>query len=63
MCNVAAGAYRTLPEYLEEARRLRVQGTTELSVIAGVDGRSHDIHIVRRLGHGLDEKAIEALTR
>ena len=50
------------PEYSEESRRLRVQGTTELSFVAGVDGRSHDIHIVRRLGHGLDEKAIEALT-
>jgi hypothetical protein len=27
----------------------------------GVDGRPRDIHVIRYLGHGLDEQAIETL--
>ena len=49
------------PEYSDEARRKRVQGTTELSLTVGSDGRAHDIKVVKRLGHGLDEKAVEAV--
>jgi protein TonB len=34
-----------------------------LGAIVGVDCRPHDIHIVRYLGHGLDEQAIKALRK
>jgi len=49
------------PEYSEEARRAKYQGTVLLWVIVGPDGRPRDIRVQRSLGMGLDEKAIEAV--
>jgi periplasmic protein TonB len=49
------------PEYSEEARKAKWQGTVVLWVIVGPDGRPRDIRIQRSLGMGLDEKAIEAV--
>jgi TonB family protein len=49
------------PDYSDEARDKRAQGTVELSLIVGLDGKPHNIHVVRKLGHGLDEKAMEAV--
>ena len=53
--------YAPDPEYSEEARKAKFQGTCVLSVIVGPDGRTSNIHISRSLGLGLDEKAIEAV--
>ncbi len=53
--------YQPDPEYSEEARKAKYQGTSVLSLIVGADGRTRDIHIARSLGLGLDEKAIEAV--
>jgi len=52
---------RVDPELSEEARRDKVQGTVVLSFVVGVDGIPRDITVKRSFGHGLDEKAIEAL--
>jgi TonB family protein len=52
--------YRVEPEFSEEARKNKWQGTVILRVIIGVDGKTHDISVQRSLGMGLDEKAIEA---
>jgi periplasmic protein TonB len=49
------------PEYSEEARHAKYQGTVLLWVIVGPDGKPHDIRVQRSLGMGLDEKAIEAV--
>jgi protein TonB len=49
------------PEYSEEARRTKLQGTVILWVVVGADGRPRDIRVQRSLGMGLDEKAIEAV--
>lgn len=49
------------PEYSEEARKAKYQGVVTLSVVVGPDGRPHDMHVVRSLGMGLDEKALEAV--
>lgn len=49
------------PEYSEEARRAKFQGTVLLWVVVGVDGRPRDIRVQRSVGMGLDEKAIEAV--
>ena len=51
------------PEFSDEARRDKVQGTVTLSMTVGVDGIPRDIHVEHSLGHGLDEKAIEAASR
>ena len=53
--------YAPDPEYSEEARRAKYQGTCVLSLIVGPDGLPRDIKIFRFLGMGLDEKAIEAV--
>ncbi len=53
--------YAPDPEYSEEARKAKWQGTVVLWVIIGPDGRPRDIRIQRSLGMGLDEKAIEAV--
>jgi len=51
------------PEYSEEARKAKYQGTCVLSVIVGPDGKPRDIRVARSLGLGLDEKAIEAVNQ
>ncbi|HET7209693.1 MAG TPA: energy transducer TonB [Terriglobales bacterium] len=53
--------YSPDPEYSEEARKAKYQGTCVLWLIVGPDGRPRDIKIARSLGLGLDEKAIEAV--
>jgi protein TonB len=49
------------PEYSEEARRAKFQGTVLLWIVVGPDGRPRDIRVLRSLGMGLDERAIEAV--
>lgn len=49
------------PEYSEEARKAKYQGTVILWVVVGPDGKPHEIRVQRQLGMGLDEKAIEAV--
>ncbi|HMH02151.1 MAG TPA: energy transducer TonB [Terriglobales bacterium] len=53
--------YAPDPEYSEEARRAKVQGSVLLALIVGPDGNPHDLHLMRSLGMGLDEKALEAV--
>ena len=53
--------YQPDPEYSEEARKAKYQGTCVLWLVVGPDGRPRDIKIARSLGLGLDEKAIEAV--
>ncbi len=50
------------PEYTQEARAARYQGTVLLSVVVDTDGIARDITITRGLGLGLDEKAAEAVS-
>jgi len=54
--------YKNEPEYSEPARKVKQQGTVILAVDVGIDGQPHNIRIVRGLGLGLDEKAIDAVT-
>jgi TonB family protein len=54
-------AHNIDPEYSEEARQAKYQGTCVLSLVVGPDGRPRDIKVARALGKGLDEKAIEAV--
>ena len=49
------------PEYSEEARKAKYQGTVLLAIEVSPDGRATNIRVVRSLGLGLDEKAMEAV--
>ena len=53
--------YAPDPEYSEEARKIKQQGTVVLWVVVGADGRVRDVRVQRSLGFGLDEKALEAV--
>jgi TonB family protein len=51
------------PDYTEEARRAKKQGTCVLWLIVDSTGRPRDIKVQRGLGFGLDAKAVEAVQR
>jgi TonB family protein len=51
------------PEYSEEARKAKYQGTVILWAVIGPDGRPKQLRVQRSLGMGLDEKALEAVRR
>lgn len=53
--------YEVDPEFSDEARRAKYQGVCVVEVIIGIDGIPRNPHVVRSLGMGLDEKAIEAV--
>ena len=53
--------YQPEPEFSEEARKAKYQGTCTLGLIVGTDGRPSNIRVLSSLGMGLDEKAIEAV--
>jgi TonB family protein len=52
---------KTDPEYTEEARLAELEGTVLLGGAIGEDGFAHDLQVLRPLGLGLDEKAVEAV--
>lgn len=55
--------FKVEPEYSEEARKAKFQGTVVLYVVVDEKGMPRDLKVVRPLGLGLDEKAIEAVTK
>jgi TonB family protein len=52
-----------MPEYSEQARKVGLQGTCTLLVVVEADGHASHIRVIKSLGMGLDEKAIEAVKR
>jgi TonB family protein len=55
--------HKVEPEYSEEARKAKFQGTVVLYVVVDEKGMPKDIKVVRPLGLGLDEKAVEAVEK
>lgn len=53
--------YSPEPEFSEEARRAKYQGEVILLATIGADGRPRNLTVVRSLGMGLDEKALETV--
>ena len=51
------------PTYSKEARKAGIEGTVVLTVEVNRDGLAQNIKVVRSLGMGLDEKAIEAVRK
>ena len=49
------------PQYSEDARKAKYQGTVVLQVVIQPDGHATNIEIVKGPGLGLEEKAIEAV--
>lgn len=55
--------YKVEPEYSEEARKAKFQGTVVLYCEVTERGICQNIKVLRALGLGLDEKAIEAVQK
>jgi TonB family protein len=55
--------FKVEPEYSEEARKAKFQGTVVLYVVVDDKGMPRELRVVRPLGLGLDEKAIEAVQK
>ncbi len=51
------------PGYTEDARQAKYQGTCVLSLVVGANGNTHKIRVVRALGMGLDQNAVEVVRR
>jgi TonB family protein len=49
------------PEYSEEARIAKLQGTVSLSLEIGPDGLPRNVQVLQGIGLGMDEKAVEAV--
>ena len=52
--------YTADPEFSEEARRMKLNGDVLLKLKLDNQGKVTDVTVVRGVGHGLDEKAVEA---
>jgi TonB family protein len=52
--------FKPKPDYSDDARKLRVEGEVLLRVLFAATGEVHVLEIVRGLGHGLDENAVNA---
>jgi|CZKJ01.1.fsa_nt_gi TonB family protein len=55
--------YKTDPEYSKDARKDKLEGYVELGLVVGPDGKPRSLWVVRPLGEGLDENAIDAVKR
>ncbi len=55
------GLYQPVPAYTEEARDARVQGVVLIQAVVRKDGTVGDLKVLKGLGHGLDESAINTI--
>jgi TonB family protein len=51
------------PEYSEEARKARLQGTVRLRIEVNTQGLAQNIAVQQSLGLGLDDRAVEAVRK
>ncbi len=51
------------PEYSESGRRARINGRVLVYAVIGIDGVPRQLRVVHGIGFGLDEKALEAVSR
>jgi len=54
-------AYCPDPQYTDEAREAKLQGAVTLLVLVGADGRASQIRVVRGIGLGLEDRAVQAI--
>lgn len=51
------------PEYSDDARKARVQGTVELLIVVDANGNVRFDNVQKSLGYGLDQRAIDAVKK
>jgi TonB family protein len=55
--------HKVEPEYTDEARAAAIQGPVNLTAVVNREGMFTNIQVVNGIGHGLDEKAVEAIAQ
>ncbi len=55
--------YSPLPQYTQEARDAKVEGILLMQAIIRKNGQVSDIKILRSIGYGLDQSAIETVSK
>jgi len=55
--------YKVEPEFSEQARKAKFQGVVVLAIEVDTNGRPQKLRVIRGVGLGLDEKAIEAVLK
>ena len=50
-------------EYTEEARAAKFQGTCVVQMLVGIDGKATNIVVTKKVGYGMDERAVEAVRK
>jgi TonB family protein len=55
--------FKKEPQYTEEARLAKFQGTVVLYIEVGPDGWAHNIQVTQGLGLGLDQRAVAAVSQ
>lgn len=53
--------YTPDPEFSEEARKAKFSGNVMVSLIVDANGKPRNVHVLRGVGMGLDQKAVEAV--
>lgn len=53
--------HQVQPEFTDEARQAKMEGTVEIQLIVDAYGNPENITVVKHLGMGLDQKAIQAV--
>jgi protein TonB len=53
--------YQPEPEFSEEARKAKFMGVVLVGLIVDANGKPQNVHVIRGVGMGLDEKAMEAV--
>ena len=53
--------YQVDPEFSEEARKAKFSGSVYVYLWVGTDGKPSHVRVIRGVGMGLDEKAVEAV--
>jgi protein TonB len=53
--------YKVDPEFSEEARKAKFMGIVLVNLIVDSNGMPQNVHVLRGVGMGLDEKAVEAV--
>jgi TonB family protein len=54
--------YKPEPDYSDEARKAKLQGTVLLEVVVDQNGRPQVRKVLQSLGLGLDDQAIKAVS-
>jgi TonB family protein len=55
--------YNPEPEFSEEARKKGIEGVVVLTMVVTSEGNTDQIKVTNGIGHGLDEKAVQAVSQ